>query len=142
MDAWGNWRLNALMWEGENMAERINPLTPHYVICRCQHCDGNIEFDASQFEKGETRTVKCPHCHSVTVISIPPSTISMWTWNGLLPTFGLNSETTPRYRQDFVGQDRIKRKIQLAIEASKQNSQPLGHIILAGPTGSWQAPPF
>ncbi len=28
---------------------------PRYVNCPCQHCSGNIEFDANQLEYGETR---------------------------------------------------------------------------------------
>jgi len=46
---------------------------PHFVICRCQHCDGNIEFDACDFDKGETRNAECPHCHLETVLFIPQS---------------------------------------------------------------------
>ena len=48
---------------------------PHFVTCRCQHCDAHIEFDASDFEKDETRTVECPHCHLETIIFVPPSPI-------------------------------------------------------------------
>jgi hypothetical protein len=42
------------------------------VVCRCRHCDGGIEFDASNFEKGETRAVECPHCNLETIIFVPP----------------------------------------------------------------------
>jgi Holliday junction DNA helicase RuvB len=48
----------------------------------------------------------------------------------------LDTETTPRYLRDFVGQARIKSKIQQAIEASMENGLPPGHIILIGPAGS------
>ena len=41
---------------------------PRYVTWPCQNCSGHIEFDASEFEKGETRTVECPHCHLDTII--------------------------------------------------------------------------
>lgn len=46
---------------------------PGYVTCSCEHCDGNIEFDASDFGEGETRTVECPHCQTETMISVPTS---------------------------------------------------------------------
>lgn len=46
---------------------------PCFVSCRCQHCDGHIEFDASGFAKGETRNVECPHCQQDTNISVPDS---------------------------------------------------------------------
>jgi hypothetical protein len=52
------------------MSERPEP-TPCYVTCRCQHCDGGIEFDASEFQKDETRNVECPHCHLETELFVP-----------------------------------------------------------------------
>lgn len=51
-----------------------------FVTCSCQNCSGHIRFDASQFRKGETRNVECPHCHMDTVIFVrdrqedPPKT--------------------------------------------------------------------
>lgn len=45
----------------------------HFVTCRCQHCNGNIEFDASDFQIGETRVAECPHCHLETILFVPPS---------------------------------------------------------------------
>src|SRR5271165_6350808 len=38
--------------------------------CRCQNCNQNIEFDASQFATDETRTVECPHCHLETTLFV------------------------------------------------------------------------
>ena len=35
-----------------------SPTEPRFVTCRCQHCDGNIEYDSSHC--GES--VPCPHC--------------------------------------------------------------------------------
>src|SRR5208283_5867165 len=43
------------------MSEQINPPQPHYVTCRCQSCDGHIEFDASQLAE-ENSVIPCPHC--------------------------------------------------------------------------------
>jgi len=43
---------------------------PRYVICRCQHCDGHIEFDANEFAE-ENSIVPCPHCGLETKIFIP-----------------------------------------------------------------------
>jgi hypothetical protein len=45
--------------------------TSNYVTCPCQLCSGNIEFDASDFSAGETRTVECPHCHMETILFVP-----------------------------------------------------------------------
>jgi len=48
-----------------------------FVVCRCQHCEGGIQFDASGFVKGETRTVECPHCKLETIIFVPPIVLSI-----------------------------------------------------------------
>ena len=45
--------------------------SPRFVTCRCQNCDGNIEFDCTGFEKGETRSVDCPHCGMATNLFVP-----------------------------------------------------------------------
>lgn len=42
--------------------------TPNYVTYPCQHCSGNIEFDANQLESRETLTVPCPHCGLETAV--------------------------------------------------------------------------
>ena len=61
----------SLSREGENMSDQTSAPIPHYVTCCCQHCDKGIEFDASDFEEGETRTVECPHCKLETIIFAP-----------------------------------------------------------------------
>ena len=49
--------------------------TPQFVTCPCQYCNGGIEFDASGFQKGETRAVECPHCKMETIIFVPTSPV-------------------------------------------------------------------
>jgi Holliday junction DNA helicase RuvB len=61
----------SLLLEGENMNQSENQPSANYVTCRCQHCDKGIEFDASDFETGETRSVECPHCNLETAIFVP-----------------------------------------------------------------------
>jgi hypothetical protein len=41
----------------------------NFVTCPCQHCNGNIEFDASLCQTGTKAT--CPHCGMETVLFIP-----------------------------------------------------------------------
>jgi len=48
-----------------------NPSQPDYVTCACQHCGGNIEFDANQLDATEIPTVPCPHCELQTTIFVP-----------------------------------------------------------------------
>ena len=49
---------------------------PHFVVCHCQFCNKNIEFDASDFADDETRQVQCPHCDLETVIFVPKAILS------------------------------------------------------------------
>jgi FOG: TPR repeat, SEL1 subfamily len=61
----------SLLREVENMNQSDAQPSANYVTCRCQYCDKGIEFDASTFDKGETRTVPCPHCGLETIIFVP-----------------------------------------------------------------------
>ncbi len=41
----------------------------------------------------------------------------------------------PKTFEDFPGQDKVKEKLKVFIEAAKQRSEPLDHILLSGPPG-------
>lgn len=41
----------------------------------------------------------------------------------------------PRSFADYVGQDRLKKNLKLAIDAAKKRDEPLDHILLYGPPG-------
>lgn len=41
----------------------------------------------------------------------------------------------PKSFTDYVGQDRLKKNLKLAIDAAKKRSEPLDHILLYGPPG-------
>jgi len=41
----------------------------------------------------------------------------------------------PRSFDDYVGQERLKKNLKLAIEAAKKRDEPLDHILLYGPPG-------
>ena len=41
----------------------------------------------------------------------------------------------PQTFADYVGQERLKTNLQLAIDAAKKRSEPLDHILLYGPPG-------
>jgi hypothetical protein len=56
------------------MNEPTDQPAPRFLTCRCQHCDGHIEFDASGFQEGDTATVKCSDCLFDTKIIVPVST--------------------------------------------------------------------
>jgi len=48
-----------------------------YVTCRCQNCDGGIEFDGNELAE-ENCVVPCPHCGSETKLYAPePTTKSL-----------------------------------------------------------------
>lgn len=37
-------------------------MSENSVLCHCQHCDADFEFDAGEFQEGDKVTVNCPHC--------------------------------------------------------------------------------
>jgi holliday junction DNA helicase RuvB len=41
----------------------------------------------------------------------------------------------PRRLDEYIGQDRIRENLQVAIEAAKQRAEPLDHVLLHGPPG-------
>ena len=41
----------------------------------------------------------------------------------------------PQSFSEYVGQERLKRNLRLAIEAAKKRSEPLDHVLLYGPPG-------
>lgn len=57
--------------------------SPRYAICRCQHCDGHIEFDTAEIDPSDTAadaatgpTVPCPHCGQDTMLFVPQTPVS------------------------------------------------------------------
>src|SRR6476646_5618509 len=41
----------------------------------------------------------------------------------------------PRKLDEYIGQDRIRENLQVAIAAAKQRGEPLDHVLLHGPPG-------
>ena len=47
----------------------------------------------------------------------------------------LDRSLRPRKLGDFVGQERIKEQLSIALEAARSRSEALDHVLLAGPPG-------
>ncbi|MEK7603151.1 MAG: Holliday junction branch migration DNA helicase RuvB [Patescibacteria group bacterium] len=41
----------------------------------------------------------------------------------------------PKKFKEYIGQDRVKKNLQLAIDAAKKRSEPIDHVLLFGPPG-------
>ena len=41
----------------------------------------------------------------------------------------------PQSFDEYIGQERLKRNLKLAIEAAKKRSEPIDHVLLYGPPG-------
>src|SRR5438034_10304941 len=41
----------------------------------------------------------------------------------------------PRMLDEYIGQDRVRENLQVAIAAAKQRREPLDHVLLHGPPG-------
>ena len=47
----------------------------------------------------------------------------------------LERSLRPRTLDDFVGQERVKEQLAIALEAAKARGEALDHVLLAGPPG-------
>lgn len=47
----------------------------------------------------------------------------------------VEQQLRPRSLEEFPGQDRIKQKLYIAVEAAKKRGEPLDHMLLCGPPG-------
>ena len=47
----------------------------------------------------------------------------------------LDTSLRPRLLNDFVGQDRVKENLVIAIQAATMRDEPLDHVLLYGPPG-------
>jgi len=118
----------------EHTAASLNK-PPRFAACDCLNCGGGIEFDASDFTEDETRTVECPHCHKETSIFVEREK-PVTTLNNPSPE---PESPTPKLLSDFIGQNRVKARLELAIAAAKSRGESLGHILLIGSQGSGKA---
>lgn len=114
--------------EGENMNQSDARPSVNYVTCHCQFCGGGIEFDASGFEAGEILTVECPHCHKKTSCDVQ-----------MEKRLSKLNRLTPKLLSDFIGQNRVKARLELATAAAKRRRESLGHVLLIGSPGSGKA---
>ena len=48
---------------------------------------------------------------------------------------GARAALRPRRLDDFVGQERVKEQLQIALTAAKARGEALDHVLLAGPPG-------
>jgi S-DNA-T family DNA segregation ATPase FtsK/SpoIIIE len=51
-------------------AEQPPIIQPHLIVCGCEHCGGNIEFDANELGDRQEVSVPCPHCGVETPVSV------------------------------------------------------------------------
>lgn len=141
LESAGRWCLNHPMSErlpqifdarGKAIATN-SPL--RFAACDCLNCGGGIEFNATDFAKDETRTVECPHCHKETCLFVERERRAT-TLNLSTPEL---DPLTPRQLSDFVGQSRVKARLELAIAAARQRGEALDHILFTGSPGSGKA---
>ena len=99
---------------------------PRFSACDCLNCGGGIEFDAGDFAEDETRTAECPHCHKETSIFVEREKLDT----------ALQLTMRPSLFSDFIGQNRVKERLELVIAAAQQRGEALDHILLIGSPGS------
>ena len=52
-----------------------------------------------------------------------------------LPEEGDELSLRPKYLREFIGQDQLKDNLKVFIEAARQRSEPMDHVLLYGPPG-------
>ena len=57
------------------------------------------------------------------------------TPEALAEDVGTDTSLRPRRLADFVGQEKVKEALQIAIEAARQRGEPLDHLLFHGPPG-------
>jgi chromosomal replication initiation ATPase DnaA len=133
-----------------------------FVTCRCQVCNGAIEFDANELDGRETAKVECPHCGMEATLYEPtqkvPPIISEYqlrsssdvereeflcennveqfrTVETAEQTLSETERLTPTQFSEFLGQNRVKARLELAIAAANSRGEPLPHVLLVGAAG-------
>ena len=55
----------------------------------------------------------------------------------LNPTIETNEEVTlrPKHLDEFIGQDRVRERLEISLEAARKEKRPLDHLLFAGPPG-------
>src|SRR4051794_29115764 len=48
---------------------------------------------------------------------------------------GTGEVLRPRALEDFVGQDELKTRLRIAVEAARGRKEPLDHVLFSGPPG-------
>jgi thiol-disulfide isomerase/thioredoxin len=48
-------------------------IPPRLLTCNCQHCSGQIEFDAGGIKGNEIISLDCPHCQKETTATVLPT---------------------------------------------------------------------
>lgn len=90
----------------------------------CCHCGQGLVVEAA----GTGQPVECPGCKNSLIVPAPQ------------PTSEEKIESLkPKQFSDFIGQDRIKARLELAIAAAKSRSETLPHVLLIGPPGLGKA---
>jgi Holliday junction resolvasome RuvABC ATP-dependent DNA helicase subunit len=106
----------------------------------CDQCGQSLEVDAS----GAGDVVLCPTCNNSLVIpsasalqEISPSSISDSDNTLDIPLHPLTLlDLTLDRNFLFIGQDRIKTRVEAAIKNSKEGKRLIPHLLLTGPPGS------
>jgi len=92
----------------------------------CSHCGQGLIVETA----GAGLSVDCPGCKASLVVPAPQSPDQL-LWEP--------ERLTPKQFSDFIGQNRVKARLELAIVAAKSRGEALPHVLLVGPPGLGKA---
>ena len=47
----------------------------------------------------------------------------------------IEANLRPKWLEEYIGQDKVKQKLKIFIQAAKERKEPLDHVLLYGPPG-------
>jgi len=53
-------------------------MSQNFVTCCCEHCGGDVAFDSTGFQSGQTGYMECPHCKAETIVFKPPQALAVY----------------------------------------------------------------
>ncbi|MGD0814195.1 MAG: AAA family ATPase [Verrucomicrobiota bacterium] len=128
----------------------------------CSHCGQDLIVEAA----GAGLSVECPECRASLVVPeqrVPPvisdasfhlrqisdvereelhrkrNAEQIVAVESAAQTCSETEHLTPKQFSDFIGQNRVKARLELAIMAAKQRVEALPHVLLVGPPGLGKA---
>jgi Holliday junction DNA helicase RuvB subunit len=124
-DATSQFNLSVCYGKGEGVTQDFIEAYKWAKLAAAQNCEGAQEYCDSLVSKMSKDQIAA--LNPIEVVN--PTEYLRWKREQLIP----------KSFSDFVGQKRIKARLEVAVAAAKQRKESLSHVLLAGPLGLGKA---